>query len=303
MTHPSPRSEENGAAVAAESDAAAPGGRSGRRARGGSGSRRATRRGGARDLQKQILRKIPYFEVMNSEALEIIEENAETVLEEVGLEFRGDAEALELWKEAGCDVNGEREHVPRGLCRTLATEDEPQTFIQHARNPEGSVQIGGDVTVFAPVYGPPFVSDLEGGRRYGTIEDFNNFVKLAYMAPAMHHSGGTVCEPVDVPVNKRHLDMLYAHMRYSDKAFMGSVTAPERAKDSVAMAKILFGEDFVEQNTVMISLINANSPMVWDDTMVGALKTSGRHIYTAVSRPFHMASAAPRRRIDETMRP
>lgn len=291
MTHPSPISEENGAAVAAESDAAAPGGRSGRRARGGSGSRRAARRGGAREQLGQILRKIPYFEVMNSEALEIIEENAETVLEEVGLEFRGDAEALELWKEAGCDVKGERVHFPRGLCRKLVTENAPKTFIQHARNPERSVQIGGDVTVFAPVYGPPFVSDLEGGRRYGTIEDFNNFVKLAYMAPAMHHSGGTVCEPVDVPVNKRHLDMLYAHMRYSDKPFMGSVTAPERAEDSVAMAKILFGEDFVENNTVMISLINANSPMVWDDTMVGALKVYARHNQAVICTPFILAGA------------
>ena len=85
-------------------------------------------------------------------------------------------------------------------------------------------------TVFAPVYGPPFVRDLDEGRRYATIEDFRNFVKLAYMSPAIHHSGGTVCEPVDLPVNKRHLDMVYTHISYSDKPFMGSVTAPERAR-------------------------------------------------------------------------
>src|SRR2546430_1827495 len=81
-------------------------------------------------------------------------------------------------------------------------------------------------------------------RGYGTIEDFRNLVKLAYMPPAMHHSGGTVCEPVDLPVNKRHLDMVYAHIRYSDKPFMGSVTHPERAQDSVSMAEIVFGKDF-----------------------------------------------------------
>ena len=80
--------------------------------------------------------------------------------------------------------------------------------------------------------------DLDKGRRYGTIEDFRNFVKLAYQAPAIHHSGGTVCEPVDVPVNKRHLDMVYSHIRYSDKPFMGSVTHPERAADSVTMAEM-----------------------------------------------------------------
>ena len=81
-----------------------------------------------------------------------------------------------------------------------------------------------------------------------------------------------MCEPVDVPVNKRHLDMVYAHMRYSDKPFMGSVTHPERAADSVEMAKILFGADVVDTQTVMVSLINANSPMTFDATMLGALK-------------------------------
>lgn len=296
MTHPFPIAQDQPEPDASLLEPASEPGpqkeaRAGRRARGGAESRRAARRGGAREQLGQIVRKIPCFEVMNDEALEIIEQNADTVLEEIGLEFRGDAEALALWKEAGCDVQGERVRFPRGLCRKLVTENAPRTFTQHARNPARSVEIGGDVTVFAPVYGPPFVSDLEQGRRYGTIEDFRNFVKLTYLAPALHHSGGTVCEPVDVPVNKRHLDMLYAHMRYSDKAFMGSVTAPERAKDSVAMAKILFGEDFVEQNTVMISLINANSPMVWDDTMVGALKTYARSNQAVICTPFILAGA------------
>ncbi len=160
-----------------------------------------------------------------------------------------------------------------------------------ARNPARSVQIGGDATVFAPVYGPPFVRDLDQGRRYATLEDFRNFVKLAYMTPAMHHSGGTVCEPVDVAVNKRHLDMVYSHIRYSDKPFMGSVTAPERAEDSVAMAKIAFGADFVDNNTVMISLINANSPMTFDGTMLGALKVYARANQAVIVTPFILSGA------------
>ncbi|TIU16642.1 MAG: trimethylamine methyltransferase, partial [Mesorhizobium sp.] len=127
--------------------------------------------------------------------------------------------------------------------------------------------------------------------RYATIEDFRNFVKLAYMAPSIHHSGGTVCEPVDVPVNKRHLDMIYSHIKYSDKPFMGSVTAPERAEDTVAMAKIVFGDDFVENNTVLTSLINANSPMVFDETMLGALKVYSRHNQACIVTPFILAGA------------
>ena len=102
----------------------------------------------------------------------------------------------------------------------------PREFIQYARNPLRSVRIGGDSTVFAPAYGSPFIYSIDEGRRYARIEDFRNFVKLAYMANSLHHSGGTICEPVDLPVNKRHLDMVYSHLKYSDKPFMGSVTAP-----------------------------------------------------------------------------
>jgi trimethylamine--corrinoid protein Co-methyltransferase len=278
----------------AEAEGATSGGegRSGRRGRaaGGAEARRALRGSGTVVKNRYIERQIPPYELLSEEGLVLVERNAETVLEEIGIEFREDPEALELWKQAGAEVDGERVRFPRGLCRKLC-ETIPSTFTQHARNPERSVVIGGNTTVFAPVYGPPFVRDLEGGRRYATIGDFQNFVKLAYMAPAMHHSGGTVCEPVDIPVNKRHLDMVYAHLRYSDMPFMGSVTAPERAEDSVAMAKLVFGDDFVENNTVMINLINANSPMTFDATMLGALKVYARHNQACIVTPFILAGA------------
>ena len=267
--------------------------RGGRRGRsgGGASARRAARSGeGPGASRPYIRRRISEYEVLDEGGLALIEANADTVLEEIGIEFRDDAEALALWKEAGADVKGERVHFPKGLCRKLL-ETAPSTFTQHARNGERSVEIGGKATVFAPVYGPPFVRDLDGVRRYATIEDFRNFVKLAYMAPSIHHSGGTVCEPVDIPVNKRHLDMVYAHMRYSDKPFMGSVTAPERAEDTVAMCKILFGDAFVDENTVLVSLINANSPMVFDDTMLGAAKVYARANQACIVTPFILAGA------------
>jgi trimethylamine--corrinoid protein Co-methyltransferase len=258
---------------------------------GGASARRAARSGGgpAQSLT-YIKRNIPLYEVLSEEGLSVIETNADRVLEEIGIEFRDDAEALAMWKEAGADVKDMRVRFPKGLCRELL-KTAPSAFTQHARNREKSVQIGGDATVFAPVYGPPFVLDLDGERRYATIEDFRNFVKLAYMAPSLHHSGGTVCEPVDIPVNKRHLDMVYSHICYSDKPFMGSVTAPDRAQDTVDMCKILFGEDFVAQNTVLISLINANSPMVFDDTMLGAAKVYARNNQACIITPFILAGA------------
>ncbi len=263
----------------------------GRRARGGGGgARRAERTAISFETARFIQRNIPNFEILNEEALEIIERNAETVLEEIGVNFVENPGALERWRAAGADVKGERVHIPRGLARKLISTA-PKSFTQHARNPERNVEIGGRNLVLAPVYGPPFVRDAEGGRRYATIEDFRNFVKLAYMSKWLHHSGGTVCEPTDVPVNKRHLDMLLAHMTLSDKPYMGSVTEPSRAADSVAMSKILFGDDFVDQNTVMTSLININSPMTFDGIMMGALEVYAQANQAAIVSPFIVGGA------------
>ena len=264
---------------------------SGRRARGGGGAaRRAERTAVSVETAKYIQRNIPNLEILNDEALEIIEANAETVLQEIGVNFVENPYALELWKAAGADVQGERVRIPKGLARQLCSTA-PKSFIQHARNPERSVEIGGRNLVLAPVYGPPFVRDSEGGRRYATIADFQKFVKLGYMSKWLHHSGGTVCEPTDVPVNKRHLDMLLAHMTLSDKPFMGSVTEPSRAQDSVDMAGILFGKDFVQQNTVMTSLININSPMTFDSIMMGALEVYARNNQAAIISPFIVGGA------------
>jgi trimethylamine--corrinoid protein Co-methyltransferase len=261
-----------------------------RRGGGGAGARRAARSGGHQSQLPFIKRNIPIYEVLSEEGLELIESNCETVLEEIGIDFREDAEALALWKNAGADIKGDRVRFPKGLVRSLI-KTAPREFTQFARNPDRHVVIGGKNTVFAPVYGPPFIRNNDEGRRYATIEDFRNFVKLAYVAPSIHHSGGTVCEPVDIPVHKRHLDMVYSHIRYSDKPFMGSVTAPERAQDTVNLAKILFGDDFVDKNCVTINLINANSPLVFDSTMVGALKVYARNNQATVISPFILSGA------------
>jgi len=237
-----------------------------------------------------IKRNIPVYDLVSDEVCELIEENAETILEEIGIDFRDDPEALGILKSNGCDVKGERVRFPRGLCRKWIA-NAPSQFTQHARNQKNSVEIGGNNTVFAPVYGPPFIRSLDGERRYATIKDFEDIVKLAYLSPGIHHSGGTVCEPVDLPVTKRHLEMNYTHMRFSDKPFMGSVTAPERARDSIEMANILFGKEFVAKNTVMINLINANSPMTWDGTMLGALKEYARANQAVITTPFILSGA------------
>ena len=257
---------------------------------GGGAARRAERTTIKMETAKYIERNIPLYEILTEEALEIIETNAETVLEEIGINFVNNPAALSRWRAAGADVSGERVRIPRGLARQLC-KTAPSRYIQHARNLARSVEIGGNTLVCAPVYGPPFVRDIAGGRRYATIADFQKFVKLGYMSKWLHHSGGTVCEPTDVAVNKRHLDMLHAHMTLSDKPFMGSVTEPSRAQDSVEMCEILFGKEFVQSNAVMTSLINVNSPMTFDDVMAGALEVYAANNQACIISPFIVGGA------------
>ncbi|MBK0397603.1 trimethylamine methyltransferase family protein [Limibaculum sp. M0105] len=238
-----------------------------------------------------ITRAIPTYDVAPEESLVMIEDTAARILEEVGIEFRGgDAPAIEHWRAAGAEVSGERIRFPRGLVAEVL-KTAPREFTQHARNPARSVVIGGRNTVMAPSYGSPFVMDADRGRRYGTIEDFRNFVKLAYSSPWLHHSGGTVCEPTDVPVNKRHLDMVLAHLTLSDRAFLGSVTAEERVVDSVEMARIVFGAAFAEQNCVVMGNFNVNSPLVWDATMTTGIRAYARANQGTVIVPFILGGA------------
>jgi trimethylamine---corrinoid protein Co-methyltransferase len=237
-----------------------------------------------------ITRAIPPYEILSEPGLVAIEAAADRILAEIGIDFRGDDESIRLFGVSGASVEGQRVRFEPGHLREIL-KSAPANFVQVARNPERSVRIGGPHTVMSPAYGSPFVMDLDKGRRYGTIEDFRNFVKLAYSSPWLHHSGGTVCEPVDLPVNKRHLDMVYAHIRNSDKAYMGSVTAEERAEDSIEMSRILFGADFIEQNCVILGNVNVNSPLVWDGTMTRVTRAYARANQCTVVVPFILGGA------------
>jgi trimethylamine---corrinoid protein Co-methyltransferase len=262
------------------------------RTRGGGRAGRAAHRAASANAQgpAYIQRRIAPYDLLDDDSLALVERKSDQLLAEVGVEIRDDAEALSLFATAGAQIDGITVRFEPGQVRAMCSTA-PSEFTQFARNPTRSVQIGGDNVVLAPTYGSPFVRDLANGRRYGTIADFQNFVKLAYSTPWLHHSGGTVCEPTDVPVNKRHLDMVYAHLRYSDKGFMGSVTAPERAADSIEMARIAVGAEFTDSNCVILGNVNVNSPLVWDATMTGALKTYAAANQAAVVVPFILGGA------------
>ena len=262
-----------------------------KRQRSGRSARHESRSHGPQGLHRPyIVRNIPAYDILSEENLLRIETTAERILAEVGIEFRDDPEALELWRRAGAKIDGVLVRFEPGMLAEIL-KTAPTEFTQHARNPANSVRIGGKNVIFAPAYGSPFVMDLDKGRRYGTIEDFQNFIKLAQASPWLHHSGGTICEPVDVPVNKRHFDMIYSHIRFSDRAFLGSVTSQERAEDSVEMARILFGREFTDQNCVIMGNVNVNSPLVWDGTMTTVLRAYARANQGSVIVPFILGGA------------
>ncbi|NSY40797.1 trimethylamine methyltransferase family protein [Leisingera sp. ANG59] len=242
-----------------------------------------------------ITRGIPTYDLLSNDALGRIEATADRILAEIGIELREDADAMRLYRDAGAQVteltveSWNVKFEPGMLREILKTA--PARFTQHARNPANTVEIGGDAMVFAPSYGSPFVMDLDNGRRYGTIADFENLVKLGQSSPWLHHSGGTICEPTDVAVNKRHLDMVYAHIRFSDRAFLGSITAPERAADSIEMCRILFGKRFVDENCVIMGNFNTTSPLVLDGVTTAGIRTYAEAGQGSIHLPFLLGGA------------
>ncbi|MDE2789841.1 MAG: trimethylamine methyltransferase family protein [Paracoccaceae bacterium] len=237
-----------------------------------------------------VTRRIPILNLLDPDAAALIEEDADRILDEIGMEFRGDPETLDIFRQAGARVEGERVRFDPGWCRDRI-RTAPSTFVQHARNPDRSVRIGGDAQVFCPSFGPPFVHDMQNGRRYATIDDFRNLTRIHHQLPGVHHSGGVVCEPVDLPVPLRHLHMTHAHLTLNDKPFMGAVTASSRARDCIEMCRLAMGAGFVDANCVLYSVVNTNAPLVLDRTMLMALKEYARAGQCTVVSPFVLGGA------------
>lgn len=237
-----------------------------------------------------LVREIPVYNLVPDEAVELIHDESCKILEEVGCEFRDD-EAISMWKAAGADVKGTRVRIDRALLMDLIAKV-PSEFTLNARNPQRTVKVGGNNTVFVPMYGAPYVRDLDNKRRYGSLEDLNNFHKLAYMSPALHSTSSICCEPMEVPVPKRHLHIIHSALKHSDKPFMGIVTSKERAEDVMKMAGIVFGDDYVKDNTVVVSITNCNSPLVWDSTMLDAMRVYTRNNQPIIAAPFALCGAS-----------
>jgi trimethylamine--corrinoid protein Co-methyltransferase len=262
--------------------------------RGGRGARRELRSAHDSTMLPALKRKLPLTEPMDQEQVEKVDKASLDILEEVGVIFR-DPIAIDDWKRAGADIrsdaNGdERVHFDRGMIRELISTI-PSSFTYHARNPANNLPFGNDHSMFIPMTGAPFLRDLDDVRRNPLLEDLANFHKLSHMLPALHSSAHHIVEPYDHPISQRHLRITYSSMKHSDKTFMGMTTSPKNGEDVMDMCDILFGEGFIDSHPVVTGNCNGNSPLVWDEVMLGAMRAFCKRNQPVLCSPFVLGGA------------
>ena len=255
----------------------------------GRGARRAARRVTDTAMLPALKRRLPLTEPLDQEQLERIDRASLDILENVGVQFR-DPIALQDWRRAGAKVKGELVYLDRNLVRSLIASI-PSSFTYRARNPANNLPFGQDRAIFVPMTGAPYLRDLDDVRREPTLEDLANFHKLSHMLPALHSSAHHIVEPGDHPISQRHLRITYSSMKYSDKTFMGMTTSPKNAEDVMALCAILFGADFMETHPVCTGNCNGNSPLVWDEVMLGALRAFAKRNQPVLCSPFVLGGA------------
>ena len=256
----------------------------------GRGARKAVRQ--TRDIRMlpALKRSLPLVEPMDQEQIQRIDDASMSILEDVGVVFR-DPIAIAQWQTAGADIrDGDRVHLDRSLVRKLI-KSIPESFTYHARNTANNLPFGNDHSIFVPMTGAPYLRDLDDVRRNPTLEDLANFHKLSHMLPAMHSSAHHIVEPYDHPISQRHLRITYSSMKYSDKTLMGMTTSPKNAEDVMAMCVILFGEEYLLNHPVITGNCNGNSPLVWDETMLGALRAFAKYNQPILCSPFVLGGA------------
>ena len=255
----------------------------------GRGARKAKRQARDFTMLPALRRRLPLVEPMDQDQIERIDAASMHILENVGVQFR-DAIALEDWKAAGAKVDGEMVFLDLHLVRELIATI-PETFTYHARNPANNLPFGLDHGMFVPMTGAPYLRDLEDVRRNPTLDDLANFHKLSHMLPAIHSSAHHIVEPYDHPISQRHLRITYSSMKHSDKTFMGMTTSPKNAEDVMDMCAILFGDEYLETHPVVTGNCNGNSPLVWDETMLGAMRAFSKRNQPVLCSPFVLGGA------------
>jgi trimethylamine--corrinoid protein Co-methyltransferase len=257
---------------------------------------RRVSRGGA-GLKQLPWRRVvnPYapIEVLSEDKVERIHHASLSVLEDIGMEILGDA-ALDILAGAGADVDrgNRRVRFDRGLIAESIAKA-PSIFTLHARNPERNVVLGGNHINFCPVASPPNCSDLDSGRRAGTFADCCNLLRIGQSLNIMHFFGGYPVEPVDLPVQTRHLDCYHAFITLTDRAWHPYALGGKRCADAIEMQCITRGitREQLAHEPGLITVVNTNSPLRLDGPMSdGLIELAGAGQIVVVT-PFTLSGA------------
>lgn len=227
--------------------------------------------------------------VISDDQLEDIHQRSLQLLQELGIEFRDDT-ALQQWRDAGATVKGSRVFIPAELIEQLIATI-PARFTLTGRGVDSAFEMAVDTVSFCPAQGAPNIRDEQGNRRFSTLADLRKLNKVTQMSPGFHMATGFACEPTDIPVPWRHLYINYSNLVDTELAYFGLSTGEERAKDSVAMAELVYGKSFMQNNAVMIGHISGNSPLVWDSTMLEGLRVFAEANQVVLLSPFVLAAA------------
>ena len=228
--------------------------------------------------------------VLTDEQLDTIHETAMRICEEIGLDVLHDG-MRERLAAAGLSVDEERVRFDRGfVMEQVATA--PRTFDLRARNPQRTVTVGGGTPLWMNVGGPPFASDVDGGRRSGTLEDHDRFIRLTQAAAPLNCVQTGAVEAQELDVAMRHMDMEYSTIRWSDLPYTTYGTSGPKARDGIAMAAIVHGgRDAIETSPALMGIVNSNSPLVWDLRMTDALIAWAEANQAIAVTPFLLSGA------------
>jgi len=238
---------------------------------------------------KNPLIKQPAF---SEDRVEAIHDTALRVVEELGIRVLND-EARQYFKSAGAEVDKSSQMVKvnRELVKQ-ALESAPSQFILHGATPESDVTIGGDNIAFVSVGGPPHISDLDRGKRNGTLEDTRNIIRLSQHFDVLHLQSPNV-EPQDIPVHFRHLHTTESQLTLSHKPFFIFSRGSAQVRDAFAMTRIARGvdEESFKNKAWCYTVINTNSPRQLDVPMCQGIIDFAKAGQVSVITPFTLSGA------------
>ena len=231
--------------------------------------------------------------LISDDEVEALHQAALTILETIGVRCAV-KEARDLFARAGAliDENDNRVRLGRDIVEA-ALKTVPAEFTLTPRTADRAVRLGGPYFTTAAVLGPPNCRDLVRGRRSGSLADLSELLKLTQFFNVVQMNGWPV-EPLDIEVRHRHLEAAFAMLTLTDKVPYVFCQSRQRIADVLTMCAIARGETLEQfaANPGVFSIINTNTPLVYDVPMTIGIIDMARHGQPTLITPFVMAGAS-----------